>query len=263
MKRIVAFLVGSLIATSALADTCATKLMPTFTAFQATAICSSFGSGNFTLKNNTYLKARNAAGTADLSILKSDASDNTILNAGTGKTVNLDINSAAILTVSASKLLGSGTAAMVNGATLGTVIGLNTADAADAQALCLAAGNACPGDFSRGGEISIFGNESASAGDISIFGGIAAGSNIRISTGLAAAQVSLENNGNAALIVDNNGVSSPLTGSIGWSIVAAANTACNTTCTSACVFGINTAISDDIVNCADATADRCLCAGAS
>ena len=50
--------------------------------------------------------------------------------------------------------------------------------------------------------------------------------------------------------------------SIGWSKVAGADTACNTTCTSACVFGQNTA-DMSIVACDDATADVCICAGAS
>jgi hypothetical protein len=51
---------------------------------------------------------------------------------------------------------------------------------------------------------------------------------------------------------------------MGWAVVAGANTACTTTCTSACIFGVNTAATEaDIVNCADATADECLCAGAT
>ena len=51
---------------------------------------------------------------------------------------------------------------------------------------------------------------------------------------------------------------------MGWAVVAGANTACTTTCTSACVFGVNTAATEaDIVDCADATADECLCAGGS
>lgn len=54
------------------------------------------------------------------------------------------------------------------------------------------------------------------------------------------------------------------TGSIGWSVVAGANTACNTTCTNACVFGFDTGLGgSDLVDCSDATADRCLCAGAN
>ena len=49
---------------------------------------------------------------------------------------------------------------------------------------------------------------------------------------------------------------------LGWSVVAGANTACNTTCTSACVMGVDTADGDFLL-CTDATADFCLCAGAS
>jgi hypothetical protein len=52
------------------------------------------------------------------------------------------------------------------------------------------------------------------------------------------------------------------TGTIGWSVVAGADTACSTTCTAACVFGQNTA-TYAIVDCADATADVCVCAGSS
>ncbi len=44
------------------------------------------------------------------------------------------------------------------------------------------------------------------------------------------------------------------------SVVAGANTACSTTCTGLCLFGVNTAATEaDIVDCAGATADECLC----
>lgn len=59
-------------------------------------------------------------------------------------------------------------------------------------------------------------------------------------------------------------ITSSRTTDLGWAVVAGANTACNTTCTNACVFGVNTASATaDIVDCADATADKCLCAGAN
>lgn len=57
-------------------------------------------------------------------------------------------------------------------------------------------------------------------------------------------------------------VLSSRTTDIGWSIVSGANTACNTTCTSACVMGQETT-SKAFLACTDATADVCLCAGAS
>jgi hypothetical protein len=55
------------------------------------------------------------------------------------------------------------------------------------------------------------------------------------------------------------------TGTLGWSVVAGANTACTTTCTNACVMGfaIDASGGSNPVACADATADNCLCAGAN
>lgn len=58
-------------------------------------------------------------------------------------------------------------------------------------------------------------------------------------------------------------VTSSRTTDIGWSIVSASNQACNTTCTSACVHGWDTSIGEVAVDCTDATADKCLCAGAN
>jgi len=52
------------------------------------------------------------------------------------------------------------------------------------------------------------------------------------------------------------------TGDIGWNLATGTDTACNTTCTSACVFGQDTT-TYAIVDCADATADVCVCAGAN
>lgn len=61
-----------------------------------------------------------------------------------------------------------------------------------------------------------------------------------------------------------NDILSESTTDIGWTIQSAANQACNTTCTKGCVFGWDTSGTQaDIVNCAGATADECLCAGAS
>lgn len=66
---------------------------------------------------------------------------------------------------------------------------------------------------------------------------------------------------------DGNIQRSSKTTDAGWAVVAGANTACNTTCTSACVVGFDQgtlgAVVGSIVACTDATADQCLCAGAS
>lgn len=57
-------------------------------------------------------------------------------------------------------------------------------------------------------------------------------------------------------------VTSSRTSDLGWTVQTAANQACTTTCTSAAVFGQDTA-TGNIVGPSDATADRCVCAGAS
>ncbi len=57
-------------------------------------------------------------------------------------------------------------------------------------------------------------------------------------------------------------ITSSATGSLGWHKVNAANQACNTTCTSACVIGMDAGASA-FLDCDDATADSCVCAGAS
>ena len=59
-------------------------------------------------------------------------------------------------------------------------------------------------------------------------------------------------------------ITSNRTSDLGWSIVTGVDTACTTTCTSACVHGQDTsAVPYPMVSCTDATADRCLCAGAN
>jgi len=57
-------------------------------------------------------------------------------------------------------------------------------------------------------------------------------------------------------------ITSAYTGALGWTLVSVANQACNTTCTSACIMGQETT-SKAFLACTDATADICLCAGAS
>lgn len=58
-----------------------------------------------------------------------------------------------------------------------------------------------------------------------------------------------------------SGFISTRTTDIGWTVKAGANTACNTTCTFACVIGEDTSVLGSFVDCTDATADRCICAG--
>lgn len=97
----------------------------------------------------------------------------------------------------------------------------------------------------RGSYIAIRGNE-ASNGKLDIVEG-ANGGGVSITAGTTTITGAL---------------TSSKTTDLGWTIVSVANQACNTTCTSACVFGQETT-SKAILACTDATADLCLCAGAS
>ncbi len=60
-------------------------------------------------------------------------------------------------------------------------------------------------------------------------------------------------------------ITSSSTTTIGWSVVSGANAACSTTCTNACVLGFDNGAADAeaLVDCADTTADVCVCAGAN
>lgn len=64
-------------------------------------------------------------------------------------------------------------------------------------------------------------------------------------------------------VVGTSTITSSATGSLGWSIVAGANTACNTTCTFACAAGQDADAANVLVACDNAAADLCICAGAN
>ena len=146
----------------------------------------------------------------------------------------------------------------------GNSIGTSTVDAADSSFMnLLSYGGTVSGDATRGGYLSINGNEVATVGGFiqAVLGGTASNFTITGNNG-ATILLDIEDSGDIATF--NGTVLSTATSSIGWAVVAGANVACNTTCTNACVFGVNTAATEaDIVACTDATADECLCAGAS
>lgn len=70
------------------------------------------------LDNNTYLKSRNFANTADLDLLKADVSDNTVLNAATGKSILFAVNGTTEMALANDLLTVTGAAfRVVPGAT--------------------------------------------------------------------------------------------------------------------------------------------------
>lgn len=58
----------------------------------AAIVANAVSESKIRLSNNTFLRSRNAANSADLSIIKSDASDNSVLNTPTGKIISLREN---------------------------------------------------------------------------------------------------------------------------------------------------------------------------
>lgn len=234
MKKILSALLGLLVASSASAQTTESSAinnlmglgMPAALAEEVADLVT----GDAVFANNQYIRFRNAAGTANIDVLKVDGSDETYINADTGDEIVLAIAGTGIARVAAGGILpeqdGNNTTSNLGSATKGFK-------------------NLFLTDATR---------------DASLF----------VSNGLYVSYPSgqgfIVREGSTDYMTLGTGgtLTMARTTDLGWAVVAGANTACNTTCTSACVFGVNTAATEaDIVGCADATADECLCAGAS
>lgn len=212
-------------------DACASSLIPTFTANQATSICKATGSNInhnlIPLDNNLY-----------------------------------DLGSAA----KAWKTAYFGTSVLFSASAF--EIAATTADAADTKRMQITGGGSS--EISRGAYLYLYGNESGSStkgdwylrsGDVSTNGGnghISARNTLLIQKN----ESGYQDNWTFDLVTGE--FIGAGTGSIGWAVISGADTACVTTCTTPCVFGVNTdSLTADIVGCADGSADKCLCAGAS
>lgn len=148
----------------------------------------------------------------------------------------------------------------------------STADADDDSATNVGGGGGI--GVLRGAGITLRGNEHTSGPDVIINAGQAAGGDISIATNNAGNSITFYTANSAqALALDSSQntlaagtITSSRTTDLGWTVVAGADTACNSTCTSACVAGWNLTagnITGTLLACTDATADACLCAGAS
>jgi hypothetical protein len=109
------------------------------------------------LNNDAYQTARNAAGTANINVLKVDATDDTVLNADTGDIIKLSI-------AGTSEVEVSNDVVAFTGATNASVT-TSSVDAADGTTLNLSSTSCASGDCSsRGAVIFAYGNEVASVG---------------------------------------------------------------------------------------------------
>lgn len=235
---------------TAFADTCATNLMPAFTAAQATKLCATLGAVTASL-------IPSADNTVDLG-----SASKTFRNLYTGTGINAKTSEILTVRQDANRLFtfdaasdttetlkwGDGTTAVQK-----LTISANTADAADDGTLFLAGGGAVGG--TRGASITLSGEEVSGGGDATYDVGTA-DTHIFTVAGATTATIGLNT------VVLTGTLTSSATADLGWAAVAGANTACNTTCTSACVVGYDIGTTA-LVSCSSALADSCLCAGAS
>lgn len=147
------------------------------------------------------------------------------------------------------------------------------ADASDDSEAHFTAGGAVASDGSRGAGIYAYGNEHATNfGKLELIAGNAAGDGrIQVITKAASAINFLTAN-TQRLGISGTGVAT-FTGTvlstnatdIGWTAATGlTNATCNTQCTNACVIGMDTdGAKTTFVACNAATAENCLCAGAS
>lgn len=169
--------------------------------------------GSAVYPNNTYLKWENAAGTADVSAFKVDATDDTVVNADSGDVIKLSVNGTAELSIDNDLASFSGTAATIEGAgsvtikadadtgrvfvfdataddalslamglsTTASAVGtikMSTIDTDDDQSLCLTGAGAC-GLIARGAYAQLDGNEFS--GSAYLTSGNIAGSDVTLS----------------------------------------------------------------------------------
>lgn len=154
-RALVAILVSTCFATSAYADACSSALTGVFTPAQATKICA----GSLVSSSLTFSSTPGTikgAGT----LLMSPVSD-----------ANRVFTFAGASDSAISLLAGDGGTT----ATQTFTIALDSADADDDGVLCLAGADACTTNGSRGGYITISGNEGADTGSVRIQGGVKAG----------------------------------------------------------------------------------------
>lgn len=147
-----------------------------------------------------------------------------------------------------------------------------TSDAADTGRVVITGGGNVL-DTARGAYLQLDGNEAGGAGVVTLYSGNVATSDVAIG---ASDDIIFEAiGGTDTLVLDvatqaatfTGAVTSSATGALGWAVVDGTdNTACTSQCTSAAVFGFNLAAGATapvIVGPSDATADICMCAGAS
>lgn len=248
--------------------------------------------------NGRLLGAKTYDGQATVGVLGVDSSGNTTVQSLSGKVVNFPGNVTVTGTFGTTGVtsLANGTAAapsltftsdpdtgiyrsaadVIGFATGGAVRLLMTSgnlkfpaatngivgsDSGTAGQLTIA--GATHASTSVGAYLQVNGNTNAGLGAATLYAGNVAGSNLGIGGWHSTSTIDFIAGGTSKWTMGAAGtLIGTGTSDVGWAIVAAANQACNTTCVTPCVFGQETT-SKAILACTDATADSCLCAGAT
>lgn len=258
MKKIIALVLSLFVAQTAFADTCAKNLTNVFTSNQAVKLCATF-TGSSTISASLIPGTDNTYDIGDTTHTLRTLYTGTSIIAKTSEILRVRQDAQRLFTFDGSSdtaltlTFGDGGATAVQQ----LVISASTADGDDDSTVILAGGGADGG--TRGASITLPGEEVAGGSDITYNAGTG-DTHIFNVAGSLAATIS------ATTLVGVGEITSSSTGSLGWSYVTGANTACTTTCTSAAVFGVDLAAGASqpvIVAAASATADACVCAGAS
>lgn len=279
MRRVICLFIMILLATADLsAQTVASDLVGLGMKSEQADYLAGILPGGSVLGNNTALKGRNQANSADISILKVDTTDDTVLLSDTGDVIKLNPIGDAnrLFTFNAS----SDTAHTLTWGDAGTTatqtltISASTSNGDDDSTLILCGGGA--NSAGNGACISLLGNETAGKGDVEITTGSDANSDAIVSLSATAGVLRVKNASAAdvftitestAAVTSTGTITSSRTTDLGWAVVDGTdNTACTSQCTSAAVFGFDLsggATAPVIKGPSDATSDICLCAGAS
>lgn len=216
---------------------------------------SSFVAFALDLPNGSFVQGRVAAGTPQNLIGIPSGTSNTRISWLTGNSLDL-VSSAGSVSwqINNTNLYGNGST---------NFIGALTNDGSDANTTCLGGGGSCAS--SRGAMFIANGNENGGqTGSAQIEAGNVANATIQFRGG--GAQRGTIDGATGAMVMTST-IRSSATASLGWSVVDGTdNTTCESQCTSAAVFGFNLsagATAPVLVGTTDATADICVCAGAS
>lgn len=109
MKRILVILALLLLASGAEAQYTKTQIKARLGSYSiptelAAELAGLFAAGSVARDNNVYVKYRNAAGSANIDVLKVDATDDTVLNADSGDVINLSIAGTSAITIDTTGL---------------------------------------------------------------------------------------------------------------------------------------------------------------